>query len=181
MKIMIASDIHGDSNCTEKMLEIFDSEHCEKLLLLGDILYHGPRNDLPSGYSPKRVIELLNARANNIIALKGNCDAEVDEMVLKFKITPAFLPLEVNGLRIVATHGHRYNKDNLPELDFDILLYGHTHIQRIEKSDSGKAFINPGSVSIPKENNPCTIAILDKNALTIYDFEMKPVNSIKFI
>lgn len=154
-KIMIASDIHGDADTTALLLERYCESGAEKLVLLGDILYHGPRNDLPGGYAPKRVIELLNPYRNEILAVRGNCDAEVDQMVLDFPVLADYAYLSLDGLRIFAAHGHDHNKEKLPPLcSGDILLHGHTHIPIAESFGEGNYYINPGSVSIPKEGSP---------------------------
>lgn len=177
---MIASDIHGDALCAERMLEIYNREGCEKLILLGDILYHGPRNDLPSGYAPKRVIALLNAMKDDIIALNGNCDAEVDQMVLDFPILPAYITMEICGVRAVLTHGHKYNMEAEPPCEYDLLLHGHTHVQCIKKFGDGRVCINPGSTSIPKEENPPSFAIAEGRKITVYDFSMNVLNEMEF-
>jgi putative phosphoesterase len=124
-------------------------------LLLGDILYHGPRNDLPAGYAPKKVIELLNPLKNEILAVRGNCDTEVDQMVLSFPILADYAYLSLDGLRIFATHGHKFNTDSLPPLaKGDILLHGHTHVPVAIEFGEDNLYINPGSLSIPKESSP---------------------------
>ncbi|MBR0231832.1 MAG: phosphodiesterase [Clostridia bacterium] len=151
MKWLIASDIHGDSACCEKLLAAFEREKCERLLLLGDLLYHGPRNDLPGGYAPKSVIEQLNSLAEKITCVRGNCDTEVDQQVLEFPIMAEYVWLESGDRMIFATHGHHYGPDR-PPLNLgkgDILLCGHTHIPACEKR-GGYVYCNPGSVSIPK-------------------------------
>lgn len=180
MKYMIVSDIHGDAECTAKFLSIFEREKCQGLIILGDILYHGPRNDLPSGYAPKRVIEMLNQLKESIIAIKGNCDAEVDEMVLQFPILsdPQFINL--NGKRTLLTHGHKYDFDDIDGKETDLILHGHTHLLRIESDVSGATVVNPGSVSIPKGGNANTFAIFDENEITIMDFGMNVILSTKF-
>ena len=154
-RILIASDIHGDANTAERLVEIYKASGAEKLLLLGDILYHGPRNDLPAGYAPKRVIELLNPLKNEILAVRGNCDTEVDQMVLSFPILADYAYLSLDGLRIFATHGHKFNTDSLPPLaKGDILLHGHTHVPVAIEFGEDNLYINPGSLSIPKESSP---------------------------
>ena len=155
MKWMIASDIHGSEYYCKKMLEAYDREKAGKLLLLGDVLYHGPRNDLPRDYAPKAVIELLNARKDQILCVRGNCDTEVDQMVLEFPILADYGIMYVGGRMIYATHGHVYNKKSLPPMQSgDILLHGHTHIPVCEEIDgTGIMYLNPGSVSIPKEGS----------------------------
>lgn len=163
MKIMIASDIHGSAFYCEKMLERFKAENAEKLLLLGDILYHGPRNDLPKGYEPKKVIEMLNALKDKILCVRGNCDTEVDQMVLKFPVLAEYCILYLGSRMIFATHGHKLNPDNLPPISKgDILLNGHTHIPKF--IDNGEyIYINTGSVSIPKESSEHSYIILEDN------------------
>ncbi len=152
MKIFIASDIHGSAYWCEKMLEAYRDEKAHRMLLLGDILYHGPRNDLPKDYAPKRVIEMLSDYKDEILCVRGNCDTEVDQMVLPFPILSDYALVSVDGLDIYATHGHKFGRDNPPPLKGgDILLCGHTHVAADEECD-GFRYINPGSVSIPKEN-----------------------------
>lgn len=154
-RILIASDIHGDASTAERLVEIYKASGADKLLLLGDILYHGPRNDLPAGYAPKKVIELLNPLKNEILAVRGNCDTEVDQMVLSFPILADYAYLSLDGLRIFATHGHKFNTDSLPPLaKGDILLHGHTHVPVAIEFGEDNLYINPGSLSIPKENSP---------------------------
>lgn len=176
MKYFIASDIHGSAYYCRKMLEAYRREQAEKMILLGDILYHGPRNDLPREYAPKEVIPLLNAYRNEILAVRGNCDAEVDQMVLEFPIMADYAVLQLKkGRQIYLTHGHVYNEKKLPPMKKgDVLLYGHTHVLRAEKKKD-LIFLNPGSVSIPKEGNPPTYAILEKGIFTIRTFEDKTI------
>lgn len=161
MKFFIASDIHGSAYYCEKMLEAYKNEKADKLILLGDILYHGPRNDLPEGYAPKKVIEMLNPLKDEIICVRGNCDAEVDQMVLNFPIMADYALLPVGDRTVFITHGHKFNKDNLPSLkNGDILLHGHTHVPVCEEYENF-TYINPGSVSIPKENSGHGYMILE--------------------
>lgn len=167
MKLMFASDIHGDADCCEKMLERFDAEKADKLFLLGDILYHGPRNDLPDGYAPKKVIAMLNERRESLLCVRGNCDTEVDQMVLTFPIMADYAMLWLDGRTVFLTHGHKFNTDTPPALSRgDILLHGHTHIPVF---DAGRDYIymNPGSVSLPKENNPKTYMVYENGVFTI--------------
>ena len=166
MKFFIASDIHGSAYYCEKMLEAYKNEKADKLVLLGDILYHGPRNDLPEGYAPKKVIEILNPLKDEIICVRGNCDAEVDQMVLNFPIMADYALLPVGNRTVFITHGHKFNKDNLPSLKKgDILLHGHTHVPVCEEYENF-TYINPGSVSIPKENSGHGYMVLDGNEFT---------------
>lgn len=159
MKWFVASDIHGSEYYCREMLRAFEEEKADRMLLLGDILYHGPRNDLPKEYNPKNVIQLLNARKDVIYCVRGNCDAEVEEMVLEFPVRAEYCILESGKKMIYATHGHIYSEKNLPLLhDGDILLHGHTHIPvclEHEKSTTHNNYVymNPGSVSLPKEDS----------------------------
>lgn len=153
MKLLIASDIHGSLRYCRELLEAYDRERADRLVLLGDILYHGPRNDLPEQYDPKGVIAELNARKNTILCVRGNCDTEVDQMVLEFPVMADYALIFAEGTRIYATHGHVWNADRLPPLaEGDILLYGHTHVPAWE-TRGGIRCLNPGSVSIPKGNS----------------------------
>ena len=179
MKLMIASDIHGSAYWCKKMLEAFEQNGAEKLILLGDILYHGPRNDLPKEYAPKEVIAMLNEMKNEIYAVRGNCEAEVDQMVLKFPIMADYCIIMDGERTIYASHGHIYNENNLPPLkNGDIFIHGHTHVLRAEKRET-YTILNPGSVSIPKEGNPPTYAIFEDGVFTIKDFEGNIVKSIE--
>ena len=161
MKWMIASDIHGSAYYCEKLIEAYRREMADRILLLGDILYHGPRNDLPKDYDPKKVIQMLNELKNDILCVRGNCDTEVDQMVLEFPIMADYAILTARNHIIYATHGYIYNNDNLPPLrSRDVLLQGHTHIPACEEYET-HICINPGSVSIPKENSPHSYMIFD--------------------
>ena len=154
MKWFIASDLHGSAPCCRQMLAAYERERADRMLLLGDLLYHGPRNDLPEGYAPKEVIDLLNGRKNEILAVRGNCEAEVDQMVLEFPVLADYALIPLGGRLIFATHGHLFGKDRLPPLKKgDILLQGHTHVPCREERE-GIWIFNPGSVSLPKENSP---------------------------
>ena len=153
MKWMIASDIHGSAFYCKKLLAAFAEEKAEKLLLLGDLLYHGPRNDLPNLYNAKEVIRLLNEKKENILCVRGNCDAEVDQMVLEFPIMSDYAVICDEGYTIFATHGHIFGESNPPLLQAgDVLLCGHTHVPKCIEHEN-YVYINPGSVSIPKENS----------------------------
>ena len=153
MKWMIASDIHGSAYWCEKMLDCYAKEGADRLLLLGDILYHGPRNDLPCEYEPKRVIAMLNAVKDSILSVRGNCDTEVDQMVLEFPVLADYAVVTDGERLIYATHGHIYNEGKLPPLhNGDILLHGHTHVPKCAEHET-YVCMNPGSVSIPKEDS----------------------------
>ena len=144
------------------MLEAFQTEKADRLLLLGDILYHGPRNDLPQEYAPKEVIQMLNAQKNKIYCVRGNCDTQVDQMVLEFPILAEYCLLTAGERMLFVTHGHEYNTSHLPMLQpGDILLHGHTHVPAWEKFGENNGYWNPGSVSIPKENSPHGYMILE--------------------
>ena len=155
MKWMIASDIHGSAAYLEKLLEAYKQEKADRMLLLGDLLYHGPRNDLPEGYQPKRVIELLNGMKDDILCVRGNCEAEVDQMVLEFPVLSDYCVLAEGTQAIYATHGHIYNEQKLPPLHSgDILLHGHTHVPKCVVHETEQYIcMNPGSVSISKEES----------------------------
>ena len=150
MKLMIASDLHGSAYYTRLLLTAMDREQPDRLLLLGDLLYHGPRNDLPREYAPKQFIQLLNARKSQILCVRGNCEAEVDQMVLEFPVLSEFGVVFADGLTLYMLHGHK-NLD-IPVLPGDILLCGHTHVPAVRK-DGEHYYVNPGSVSIPKEGS----------------------------
>ena len=166
MKLLIASDIHGSAHYCRKLLDAWDREQPDRVLLLGDLLYHGPRNDLPAGYDPKAVISMLNERRDDILCVRGNCDTEVDQMVLLFPTMAEYAWIAADGCRILATHGHIYNPENLPPLrDGEILLYGHTHVPAWENAGGFRCF-NPGSVSIPKGNSARGYMTLENAAFT---------------
>lgn len=151
MKWMIASDIHGSAYYCRKMTEAFEREGADRLVLLGDILYHGPRNDLPEEYAPKEVITMLNGLKQRIFCVRGNCDTEVDQMVLEFPILADYCILTIGERLVYATHGHRYCMETMPPIQpGDILLHGHTHIPAWERFGNENLYLNPGSVSIPK-------------------------------
>lgn len=151
MKIMIASDIHGSARFSGELLRAFDGERADRLLLLGDILYHGPRNALPEQYDPARTAAMLNEYRERILCVRGNCDSEVDQMVLDFPVMADYCALPWGGRVIYATHGHVHNTDSPPPLcRGDVLLHGHTHVPAWESFGDGNMYFNPGSVSIPK-------------------------------
>ncbi len=153
MKWMIASDIHGSAYYCKKVVESFKTEKADRLILLGDILYHGPRNALPRDYDPKTVAELLNGMKDHILAVRGNCDSEVDQMVLEFPMMADYAILDAGKKLVFITHGHLFDIEHLPPMrEGDILLHGHTHVQRCVEA-SGVVYLNPGSTSIPKEDS----------------------------
>ena len=153
MKILIASDIHGSALYCERLMTAAEREKADKILLLGDLLYHGPRNDLPEGYAPKKVIEMLNAQKQHILCVRGNCDTEVDQMVLDFPIMADYAVLTQGDVTVYATHGHVFGENNPPKLcGGEVLLCGHTHVPACVKKEN-YIYMNPGSVSIPKEGS----------------------------
>ncbi len=171
MKLLIASDLHGSAFWTRKVLEQFDARSAEKLVLLGDLLYHGPRNDLPDEYAPKEVFALLNARKNSILAVRGNCDAEVDQMVLEFPIRADYAQMTLeDGRALFLTHGHLFDPDNLPPLaKGSIFAFGHIHVKHGEwKGDV--AIVNPGSASLPKDGTHSCM-LYENGAFTAIDLE----------
>lgn len=180
MKYMFASDIHGSAWYCRKLLEEYRRSGADRLILLGDILYHGPRNDLPREYAPKEVIGMLNSLKSEILAVRGNCEAEVDQMVLEFPVLADYGILVLNGLTFYATHGHVYHPECLPPMKKgDILIYGHTHLLRAEALGDYYV-VNPGSISIPKGGNPPTYGILDEKVFKILDFAGDTVKILAF-
>ena len=172
MKWLIASDLHGSAYYTEQLLAAFAAEKAHRLLLLGDLLYHGPRNDLPRDYAPKSVIAMLNAHQREILCVRGNCDAEVDQMVLEFPILADYAILTVGSRMIFATHGHLYHTEHLPPMhEGDILLHGHTHIPKCVPCGEGIVYCNPGSVSIPKEGSAHGYMTLEGSVLEWKDLQ----------
>lgn len=162
MKYMFASDIHGSACYCRKMLEAYESQGAVRLILLGDLLYHGPRNDLPAEYDPKQVLAMLNRYQDQIYAVRGNCDSEVDQMVLEFPILAEYCLAEHGGRALYATHGHHVSPGNPPLLPGDILLCGHTHIPAWENWGQDGLRLNPGSVSIPKEGSQHSYLVLEE-------------------
>lgn len=169
MKLMIASDIHGSAYYGAKLIEAYREEQADRLLLLGDILYHGPRNDLPRDYDPKAVMAMLNAEKENIFCVRGNCDTEVDQMVLEFPILADYCIVDLGKHLMYATHGHKYMPQNLPLHAGDILIQGHTHVPLCTDLD-GVIWLNPGSVSIPKENSHHQYMIYEDGVFLWKDF-----------
>lgn len=175
MKLMIASDIHGSAFFCKEMLKAFENEHADRILLLGDILYHGPRNDLPKDYAPKEVIVMLNGIRENILCVRGNCDTEVDQMVLEFPVLSEQALLSIGGTEMLAVHGHKPFPAVKPGT---VILSGHTHIPKLEKKD-GIFYMNPGSVSIPKEGSHHGYMIFEHGEFLWKDFEGNIKNNFK--
>ena len=171
MKWMIASDIHGSALYCEKMLQAFVREGAQRLLLLGDRLYHGPRNDLPQGYAPKDVIAQLSGVKEKVFCVRGNCEAEVDQMVLSFPVLADYCLLEQKGHGIFATHGHHYKLDTPPLLQpGDVLLHGYTHVPA-KDSRLGFGFLHPGSGPVPKEKRPPSQMLMGDGVLARQEWE----------
>jgi putative phosphoesterase len=168
MKLMFASDIHGSLPATEKVLERFARSGAQWLVLVGDLLNHGPRNALPEGYNPAVVAERLNGVADKVIAVRGNCDSEVDQMLLQFPITAPYAHILLPRQHLFVTHGHLYNPQQMPPLaPHDVLIFGHTHLPVAEKREA-LYYFNPGSVSIPKGGFEASYGMLDDGVLTVH-------------
>lgn len=169
MRLFICSDIHGDATAVNLTLAAFERSQAEYLILLGDLLNHGPRNALPEDYDPLRVAEQLNEYSTQIIAVRGNCDSEVDQALLQFPMLGEYNQLVIAGRRAFFCHGHTFMPENLPVLaEGDIFISGHTHVPVAEKKGSIYLF-NPGSTSIPKQNGPASYGIIDEKGLSVFD------------
>lgn len=178
MKYVIFSDVHGDAEWLKKVLKRVDIEEPEAIIVLGDLLYHGPRNFVPAGYEPAECAKLLNQYQDRIIAVRGNCDAEVDQVLLSFAIEAPYMILPLGGgKRLMITHGH-LPLSELHVQEKDIMVSGHTHLPRAEKAD-GHYWINPGSVSMPREGNPHSYAVLEEDVVTIKTLEGEPMMALK--
>jgi len=195
MRYFICSDIHGSESAFKKALEYYTQLKCDKMLLLGDILYHGPRNDLPQGHNPKGLIALLNPLADKIIACRGNCDAEVDQMVLNFSCLGDYFQIIDNDVTIFATHGHVYApvradgkvpagcetaSKKIIVTNPALILYGHTHVSVLEKNDEGQIICNPGSLSLPKGGTEPGFAIYENHKISLYNLSGQELKNIKF-
>ena len=168
MKLVIASDIHGSALWCERLLEAFDREQADKLVLVGDLLYHGPRNPLPEGHDPKRVAELLNSRSDSVICVRGNCDCEVDQMMLSFPVLADYALIYADGVEMFVTHGHRFNKQDLPpHSKGSVLVNGHFHVPEITELGD-MLYVNCGSVALPKGGSAHSYAVFDSGR-----FELK--------
>jgi putative phosphoesterase len=178
MKLMFASDIHGSLYYCEKMKDLYIKEQAQKLILLGDLLYHGPRNDLPKEYNPKEVIKILNGLKKDILCVRGNCDAEVDQMVLEFPILADYMIMYLDNRMVFVTHGHIYNEQSMPQLNMgDIMIHGHTHIQAMEQKKE-YIYINPGSISLPKQNNVNSYMIYENDTFILKDLEQNVISRL---
>lgn len=171
MKILIVSDIHGSETAAIKAINLFNNENCDYMLLLGDVLYHGPRNPLPEGHNPKGVAEKLNSIKDKIIAVRGNCDADIDQMLLEFTCMAEYVLIVDGNRKIFATHGHIYSPENLPKLyGTSFFLSGHTHVSGITKKGN-LTICNPGSCALPKDGKAPSVAIYDNGELRILSIE----------
>jgi uncharacterized protein len=191
MKYFICSDIHGSAGACQKIVAQFEALKCDELILLGDILYHGPRNPLPDKYDPKIVAGLLNPLADRIIACRGNCDSEVDQMILSFPIGADYTLTVDNGVRIFASHGHIYSpadeqgiplvpESRQPPLSGTALeLFGHIHIQMLFKNSSGITVCNPGSVSLPKNGSQAGFAVYENKQIALYSMDGNELKSME--
>lgn len=179
MKWLIASDIHGSAYYCKKLIERYKEENADRLVLLGDLLYHGPRNELPKDYDPKQVIEMLNGLKDEILCVRGNCDTEVDQMVLEFPILADYAVLALDGRLVYATHGHVYNENKLPPIkDGDILLCGHTHVAKWEEHEKF-VYMNPGSVSIPKGESKNGYMVYESGEFLWKDLDANRISAYK--
>ena len=185
MKYLLFSDIHGCLPALERALDFFEEQKCDMMCILGDIINYGPRNRIPEGIDPKGIVERLNGLADKIIAVRGNCDAEVDQMLLHFPILETYALLVDGGKRYLLTHGHIFNKENMPQGPYEAIVYGHTHLWELSHVDvpalHGNAepvhrlVVNTGSITFPKGGNPPTLAILEDGKVTMYHLENKEV------
>ncbi len=181
MKLMFASDLHGSAFYCDKMIETFKKSKADRLILLGDLLYHGPRNDLPKEYAPKEVIRMLNSIKDEIIAIRGNCDASVDQMVLDFPLNEGYSAIFIDKRVLYTTHGDVYNRENpLPMKKGDALIYGHTHIFMAQE-EKDNYYINPGSVSLPKEGNVASYGIYENEIFKVLDFEGSVLKQLELL
>ncbi len=172
MKILIVSDIHGSLPALQRVLEHYDRMQCDMLCLLGDILNYGPRNGLPEGLDPQGVAALLNERAAHIVAVRGNCDSEVDGMLLRFPIGADYVVVCDGARRLFLTHGHIYSEEKLPTLATDYVFYGHTHLRHITPPAEGRPLIcNTGSPTFPKNENPPTFAVYEDGRVALFDLD----------
>ncbi len=178
MRYMLLSDIHGSLPRLQRALDFYRAQQCDMLLLMGDILNYGPRNGVPEGLDAPGIAQALNAMAADIVAVRGNCDSEVDQMLLHFPILSTYSVLVDEGRRILLTHGHVYNKETLPPGRFDAVIYGHTHLWELTEREDHSLICNTGSITFPKGGNPPTLGIMADDAITIYDFDtLQPLAS----
>lgn len=171
MKLLFASDLHGSAFYAEVLERLIEKEAPDKTILLGDLLYHGPRNDLPRDYDTKRVTAILNRLKNKVLAVRGNCDAEVDQMVLEFPIMADSLTLFLEGRMVFVTHGHLFHEENLPNFGKgDVLIHGHTHL-RVAADRGDYFFLNPGSIALPKGDGAHSYMVYEDGVFTTKDID----------
>ena len=172
MKILFASDIHGSPEALIKLERHLETLQPDQIVLLGDLLYHGPRNPLMNGYAPPSVADILNKYASRIIAVRGNCDAEVDQLLLNFPIMAEYSTLLLDGMKFFLSHGHHWNPGQLPPLGTaDVLAFGHTHIPMLKRMDCNVIALNPGSLSLPKGGYPASFAVYQDKKAWIFNLE----------
>lgn len=182
MKLLVASDIHGSLSATRHVVEAFEKEQADYLVFLGDAMYHGPRNPLPDAYEPAEVAKLLNTLKDKVIAVRGNCDSEVDQMLLDFPITADYQNMPLTKTRLFATHGHIFEPATIPASvkRGDIFAFGHIHLPILEMNESGILILNPGSVALPKESHPPTYALISEDRVEIKTFDGKVYRAYNF-
>ena len=177
MKYLLFSDIHGCLPALQRALDFFEAQKCDMMCILGDIINYGPRNRIPEGIDPKGIVERLNNLADKIIAVRGNCDAEVDQMLLDFPIMADYALVVDNGRRLLLTHGHKYNKENMLPGIYDVVFSGHTHLWTLE-NEEGTVFCNTGSITFPKGGNVPTFAIYEDGVVEIHHLNGELLKSI---
>lgn len=178
MKYVIVSDIHGSLPCLQQVMKFYDANQCDVLCILGDILNYGPRNRIPEGLDPKGIAECLNHFSGSIIAVRGNCDSEVDQMLLDFPILSDYALVADNGKFLLLTHGHLYNENRLPKGKYDALFYGHIHLWQLEKQN-GITICNTGSITFPKGGNQPTFATYENGVITLYHLDGTKLKSLE--
>lgn len=177
MKIFVASDIHGSKHYTKKFAKLIETENPDQIILLGDLYYHGPRNKFPKGYNPKETANILNGYKNKIKCVKGNCDAEVDQMISSFEIEDQY-ETTINGKTFLFVHGHKLDSENMPNKDFT--FGGHTHIPVINADLKNTTYVNPGSLGLPKSNDGSTFAVIEENKISIKSINGKVLYLVDF-
>jgi uncharacterized protein len=179
LKLFFISDIHGSAEWLERAVNKYEDEKADQIICLGDLLYHGPRNPLPDGYDPKRVADMLNTYKHKIVSVRGNCDAEVDQMLIEFPIMAEYAILYYEGKRIFVTHGHHFNMENLPPLGTDdMFMQGHTHLP-VAETRAGLTLLNPGSIALPKGGFPHSYAVMEGKEYRIMDFAGNTLKQLK--
>ena len=178
MKYLLRSDIHGSLPRLQRALDFYRAQRCDMLLLLGDVINYGPRNRIPEGIDGQGVAALLNDMAADIVAVRGNCDSEVDQMLLRFPMMADYALLVDEGRRVLLTHGHVYGPAQLPPGRFDLVVSGHTHLWELRRGDGGPACCNTGSITFPKGGNPPTLGVMDGGVVTMYTLDGNPLASL---